>query len=114
MLNSEARAAVRAWLDVRGEREADWLFYGVRGEPLGVQAVQDAISGAAQACGIGHVTPHMLRHTFCHRVLSANYERLGDKALLTVAQMAGHARLDTTWKYVVLSDEELLSVVEEL
>lgn len=114
VLNSEARAAVRSWLEVRGEREDDWMFYGVRGEALGVQAVQHVVAGAAQACGIGHVTPHQLRHTFCHRVLSANYERLGDKALLTVAQMAGHARLDTTRRYVVLSDEELLSVLEEM
>ena len=110
-LNSEARSAIRGWLAVR-QGEGEWLFFNQRGDPMGVNAVQEFIGQAGMRCGVGHVTPHQLRHTFCKRVLSANYERLGDKALLTVAQMAGHARLDTTRRYVVMSDAEMLDVVE--
>jgi site-specific recombinase XerD len=114
VLVEEARAALTVFLAQRGERPDATLFYGIRGEPMGVGAVRGMVEDAAQACGLGHVTPHQLRHTFCHRAINTMVKKgAGDKALLTVAEMAGHSRLDVTRRYVKLSDEEMLNLLED-
>jgi integrase len=115
-LVEEVRDALKVWLglyEITADFGASWLFLNKNAEPMGVNAVQEMVAGAAQKCGIGHVTPHMLRHTFCHRTLSNLVRKgAGDKALITVAKMAGHSRLDVTMRYVTPSDEEMLALLE--
>lgn len=115
-LVEEVRSALLAWFkvyEITADFGASWLFLNKNAEPMGVNAVQEMVSSAAQKCGLGHVTPHMLRHTFCHRTLSNLVRKgAGDKALITVAKMAGHSRLDVTLRYVTPSDEEMLELLE--
>lgn len=111
-LVEEVRSALSLWLAIRSPDD-DWLFINKNGDPMGVSAVQKLVKNAAMVCGLGHVTPHMLRHTFCHRTLGNLVRRgAGDKALVTVAKMAGHSRLDVTLRYVTPSDEEMLELLE--
>jgi len=55
--------------------------------------VRKALIARARAAGCGVATPHDLRRTYITDLLSHDVD------LLTVAELAGHARVDTTRKY---------------
>lgn len=54
--------AIKRWLRERDDR-LPWLFVSERGGPLTRQAVNHLVSEAARRAGVGHVYPHMLRHS---------------------------------------------------
>ncbi len=101
-LSSEARRALRQWLDiftketcVRGEslppRQA--LFIGKGADRVTTRTIERRVEAIGQAAGI-ELSPHMLRHTFAKRMLDEG------AALNVVQKLLGHARLDTTLRYV--------------
>ncbi len=113
-LNVDARRAISAWLELRGQGDVlGRLFVGRRGEALGVRGVQRRVAMIGEGARL-EVSPHVLRHTFCKRTLVRNAEALGAGALVAVAELAGHARLDTTRRYVQPSREELARAVERI
>lgn len=54
--------AIKRWL-ARRDDALPWLFISERKQPLTRQAVNYITGAAAKRAGIGHVHPHMLRHS---------------------------------------------------
>ena len=54
--------AIRRWL-ARRDDDLPWLFVSERRQPMTRQAVNYLIAAAGDRSGLGHVHPHMLRHS---------------------------------------------------
>lgn len=108
-LAADARGAVKAWLDDR----AHWpgcgsmaaLFPNRRGGRLTTRALRGIIDRLAAAAGV-EASPHTLRHTAATRWLRAGVD------IVTVAELLGHAWLDTTRRYTQPSTDQLHAAVE--
>jgi integrase len=93
-----ARAALRDWIDVRGENSGP-LFYGVvkggRLVPrrLAGQAMAVICAARAAEAGIQPFTPHDLRRTFISGLLDAGAD------MAVVQRLAGHEDPATTSRY---------------
>jgi integrase/recombinase XerC len=105
-LNEAARRALRAWLDVRGEVVGP-LFIGKGGDGLAERGIQRRVAELGQLAGID-VTPHQLRHTFAKRCLDKGGQ------ITEVRDLLGHARLETTARYVQPGWEDLQNAVERI
>jgi integrase/recombinase XerD len=118
-LNSAARAAIRAWLEVRrtvpakgvpkSVRESPWLFPS-RGKAgrLTPRRFGQLLDEAARAAGIdpAKVSPHVLRHAFATHLLE------GGADLRVVQTLLGHADIATTQIYTHVAEGRLREVVE--
>jgi integrase/recombinase XerC len=108
--NSEPPCA--AWLDER----PDWpgadgpaLFLNQRGSRLSVKGAHDVITAIADSAGLDDdTTTHVLRHTFATRLVR------GGTDLIIVADLLGHARLETTRVYTGPTDEDRTSALDLL
>ncbi|MDX9956172.1 MAG: tyrosine-type recombinase/integrase [Anaerolineae bacterium] len=109
-LAKEARAALRAYLDVRPKMaQTEVLFISRSWQPLGPRDVQRLIAEASRRAGIQKtVTPHTLRHTFATRFLQNG----GDVA--TLASLLGHTNVATTTRYLHPNAARVQEMVEEL
>ncbi|RCW46149.1 integrase/recombinase XerC [Halopolyspora algeriensis] len=103
-LHRAAREAVHVWLQERsswpgsGSSEALWL--NRRGGRLSVRSVNTIVREIAVVAGLVHesgahagkarVHPHTLRHTFAAQLLRSGVD------VVTVADLMGHAKLDST------------------
>jgi site-specific recombinase XerD len=104
-IHPELRAALNGWLAER----ADWpgatdtpaLFLNQRGHRLSVRGAHDIITNIAAAAGLDDdTTVHILRHTFATTLVR------GGTDLVIVAELLGHARLETTRGYTRPSAED--------
>jgi site-specific recombinase XerD len=84
--------AMRKYLASRDDK-LPWLFISERGAPLTRHAVNYLIAAAGEKAGLGHVHPHMLRH-------SCGYT-LADKGtdLRTMQDYLGHRDPAMTVRY---------------
>ena len=83
------------------------LFPGDNGGRLTARAAEAAVSRLARAAGLT-VTPHQLRHTFCHELVERGKVPLDRVALLAGHTTAsGRPRVETTVRYTTPSQEEL-------
>ena len=109
-LNEPARAAVRAYLDVRagflrGGLDNACLFPGSKGRPLSRQRFFQMLKELASAAGIEprRVSPHVLRHAFATHLLNHEAD------LRSVQKMLGHSDISTTQIYTHVLDERLVT-----
>jgi len=65
----------------------------LRCQRLTVDGIAKALAARVRAAGLGPATPHDLRRTYITDLLNQDVD------VLTVAGLAGHARIDTTRKY---------------
>jgi len=106
-LNSEARRALNCWKELQGEQGA--VFVGKFGERISTRLVQKRVEALRRAAGLDEkVTPHALRHTFAKRLLDAG------TPLTVVSKLLGHARLETTARYVQPGWSDFEKAVEKL
>lgn len=113
-LNPAARAAVRAYLEVRphflpkGDKANPWLFPS-RGKAgrLTPRRFAQVLDEAASDAGIdpARVSPHVLRHAFATHLLE------GGADLRVVQTLLGHADIATTQIYTHVASERLAEVV---
>jgi integrase/recombinase XerD len=111
-LNDHARAAVKAYLEVRkvflSEPSSPWLFpsRGASGR-LTPRRFSQLLQEAAVLAGIdpSRVSPHVLRHAFATHLLE------GGADLRTVQKLLGHADIATTQIYTHVAEGRLAQVV---
>jgi len=107
-------AAVKAWGLVRPESLAEELFLslkpGAPPRPLDGSAIGKMVEEYARGVNLPADlrSPHMLRHTFCTRLVDAG------ENLVDVADLAGHASITTTHGYVASSRRRKLAAIKSL
>ena len=88
----QLRTSLERWLRVRRtwSSASDVLFMTRPGERLSAAAVRRSTELYGQRSGIGHVTPHMLRHSAATEMLANGAPPIGVQGVL------GHRSLRTT------------------
>jgi Phage integrase family len=74
------------------------LMFTDRGRPIPGRRGDRAVYAAARAAGIGHVTPHRLRHTPATQAINRGM------SLEAIAALLGHASLSMTMTYARICD----------
>jgi integrase/recombinase XerD len=94
----------------RSRRPTDWLFPGADPtQPISVKTIFRACRQAAHSAGIAKsVHPHMLRHAFATHLLEAGVN------LRTIQFLLGHARLETTARYLQVADVNVRATTSPL
>jgi integrase/recombinase XerD len=94
----------------RTRRPADWLFPGADPtQPISVKTIFRACRQAAHSAGIAKsVHPHVLRHAFATHLLEAGVN------LRTIQFLLGHARLETTARYLQVADVNVRATTSPL
>jgi integrase len=111
-LHPQLKEMLDEWVAQRpaGLREP-WLFIE-RGRRIGKQRVGDAVTNAADAAGIGRVTPHQLRHTLATQAINRGM------SLEAIAALLGHKSMRMTMVYAKIANrtvaEEYFSVSEKV
>jgi integrase/recombinase XerD len=94
----------------RWKQPTEWLFPGQKpGQPISCGSIFRACQGAARKAGIAKaVHPHSLRHAFATHLLDAGVN------LRTIQILLGHANLETTARYLHVSDTAVRSTTSPL
>jgi len=90
--SDELRESMGKWLAVRAEWNptSDLLFVTHTGEQMRTSAVRRSLALYGERSGVGHATPHMLRHSAATEMLAAGAAPIG------VQRVLGHRSLRTT------------------
>jgi integrase/recombinase XerC len=111
-VHAKLREVLADWLAERpSHRGADSaaLFISVRGTRMTTDAIADAIGAITRAAGLDDpVTSHILRHTFGTELTRSGVD------LVTVAELMGHASLETTRLYTRPSKADMQRAVDML
>lgn len=112
-LHPKLRTDIQRWLEERpnwpGADTNPALFLNHRGGRLSVRGARDVIARIADAAGLDNdTTAHVLRHTFATTLVR------GGTDLVTVADLLGHARLETTRAYTQPTAENRAKALELL
>jgi integrase/recombinase XerD len=94
----------------RWKHPKDWFFPGGKpGQPISCKAIFLACRKAAQKAGISKVVhPHSLRHAFATHLLEAGVD------LRTIQILLGHARLETTARYLHVANTAVRATTSPL
>jgi site-specific recombinase XerC len=111
-VHPKLRAALAAWLDERPSKpgaDSPALFTSAGGTRMTTDAIADAIHAITRAARLDdHVTSHVLRHTFGTELTRSGVD------LVTVAELMGHASLETTRLYTRPSEADMQRAVDLL
>lgn len=111
-VHQKLREALAAWLAERPSKpgaDSAALFTSVRGTRMTTDAIADVIEAITAAAGLDdHVTSHVLRHTFGTELTRDGVD------IVTVAELMGHASLETTRLYTRPSAADMQRAVDLL
>lgn len=109
-LNQIAVEALRKYVEKRPDADTPHLFVSRLGNGLGAGSVYHLIKSYIKEAGIKkeHIGVHSLRHTFSVSLLSSGVD------LFAIKNLLGHAKLETTSRYLHVSDAGLRDAVNRL
>ncbi|GIF01580.1 tyrosine-type recombinase/integrase [Paractinoplanes rishiriensis] len=112
-VHPELAAALDAWLAERrtwpGSDTSPALFLNRAGDRLSLRTADEIIGNIAVTAGLAElVTPHVLRHSFGTDLVRSGVD------LVTVAELLGHASLDSTRIYTLPADDDLDAAINRL
>lgn len=107
-LNLDARQVLKEYLAERPKVDDPHIFIGQRKNGLTDAGIQLVIKKYAYLAKLEGVSPHVLRHTFARSLLDKGAD------LVTVQQLMGHQRLDSTARYTKPSKRDLEVAVARL
>lgn len=106
-LNAPAKKALQDYLNTRA-CDHEKLFVGQRG-PLRRETIDKILKKYCRIAGIENISAHILRHTFCTRLMSENVP------IPVISKLAGHSSIQTTMNfYVNVSRKDKIDAVEKL
>lgn len=107
-LNSQVKKALEEYLAIRPSLPHDRIFIGQRG-PLRRESVDKIIKKYCRIADIEEISAHVLRHTFCTRLMSENVP------IPVISKLAGHSSIQTTMNfYVHVTRNDKINAVEKL
>ena len=108
-LNSQAREALQAWLDQRGPNTGSGsaVFIGPAGKRLTDRAVDLVLRRIATDAGVPF-SAHVARHTAATKLVRDGVD------IVLVAEVLGHANLETTRRYSLPSEADRATALERL
>lgn len=106
-LNTSAKKAVEDYLTARSSKQ-DNLFIGQRG-PLRRESIDKILKKYCIQSGIDPISAHILRHTFCTRLMGENVP------IPIISKLVGHSNIQTTMDfYIRVSRADKFAAVEKL
>jgi len=107
-INKDAAGVLQEYLasDKRTDQEAP-LFVSRKGFRLSQPAIDHLIRMFGRDAGVS-LSSHSLRHTCLTRLVRAGVD------IVTVAEIAGHSRLETTRRYSLPTEEVMIAAMERL
>jgi integrase len=111
-LHPQLKALLDEWIDRRPPGLRSKYLFVERGRRISHTRVEAAVHKAAEQAGIGHVTPHQLRHTLATQAINRGM------SLEALAALLGHRSLKMTLVYARIADrkvaDEYFSVSEKV
>lgn len=111
-LHPKVKALLQEWSEHRGTLANTDLMFTDRGRPIPQTRVDTAVRRAATAAGLGHITPHQLRHTLATQAINRGM------SLEAIAALLGHRSMSMTMTYARIADrtvaEEYFAVSEKV
>jgi site-specific recombinase XerD len=108
-LTNEVASALKQHLKHRPEVESSHLFISRLGDELRSRSVYGLVKKYLEVANINKkVAVHSLRHTFGASMLKTG------ASIFTIQKLLGHKKLETTGRYLHISDVDLRNAVEKL
>lgn len=83
------------------------IFISPRGKTLSRMGAWKIVSYWSQKSGVGHIHPHVLRHSFATHLLA------GGADVRVVQALLGHSSINTTERYLKIDDQDVKKLFED-
>jgi len=111
-LHPQLKTLLDTWITIRGNDIRSPLMFLDHGRRIGPSRIATAVASAAHDAGIGHVTPHQLRHTLATQAINRGM------SLEALAALLGHKSLSMTLVYARIADrtvaDEYFAVTQQV